>query len=131
MRFRLNSFLRGEDGKGRENSENSRTVEALVLGATPELRTLIASIPGVRVTIIDCVLAMMQAMTALAGVDSLSEVWIRGDWRLGAGEPHSCRTLGTHRTFWPTILADVQVPARRRHRITFPLGERGARRLPL
>lgn len=38
-----------------------------------------------RVTIIDCVLAMMQAMTALADVDSLNEVWIRGDWRLGAG----------------------------------------------
>lgn len=80
MRLRLNSFLRGEDGKGRENSENSRPVEALVLGATPELRTLIAGTPGVRVTIIDCVLAMMQAMTVLAGVDSLNEVWIRGDW---------------------------------------------------
>jgi Methyltransferase domain len=74
MGLRLNALLCGADGK------NSRQAEVLVLGATPELRTLIAGIPSIRVTIIDCVLSMMQAMTALVDADSLNEVWIRGDW---------------------------------------------------
>jgi hypothetical protein len=60
--------------------EDRDQAEVLVLGSTPELRTMLAAIPRVRVTIIDRVLPMMQAMTTLVEAESLNEVWICGDW---------------------------------------------------
>src|SRR5215467_8440148 len=86
MKLRLDTFLRHDDsfhcgGSLRGNGvQEFRQAEILVLGATPELRAMLADFPGVRVTIIDCVLPMIQAMTALVDAESLNEIWIRGDW---------------------------------------------------
>ncbi|MGI5242094.1 class I SAM-dependent methyltransferase [Dactylosporangium sp. CA-139066] len=60
--------------------EEGDQVEVLVLGSTPELRAMLAGIPRLRVTILDRVLPMMQAMTTLIEAESLNEVWICGDW---------------------------------------------------
>lgn len=73
MRLRIDEFLRHRDG-------DTRRVEALVLGSTPELRTLLAGFPGIRVTLVDCVLPMMQAMTTFVDAGPLDEVWIVGNW---------------------------------------------------
>lgn len=52
----------------------------LVLGSTPEIRDLLATTPGVQVTIVDFVLDMMTAMTSLMTHPADHETWIRGDW---------------------------------------------------
>jgi len=72
IRLRVDEFLR--------TSARTDQVEALVLGSTPELRTMLAGMSQLRVTILDCVLPMMQAMTTFVDAEPLHEVWIRGDW---------------------------------------------------
>lgn len=55
-------------------------LDVLLLGSTPELRDMLAEFPEVRVTLIDCELSMMKAMTELMTAKPLGEVWVEGDW---------------------------------------------------
>jgi hypothetical protein len=52
----------------------------LVLGATPEIRSMLAGLAQVRVTLVDYMLTMLQAMTELLTRPAPDETWIKGDW---------------------------------------------------
>lgn len=52
----------------------------LVLGSTPELRSMLAALPQVKVTVIDYLLPMLEAMSELVTGDLQTETWVKGDW---------------------------------------------------
>lgn len=54
--------------------------EVLVLGATPEIREMLAGDDRCRVTVVDVTLEMIMAMTRLMARKNSDEVWIRSDW---------------------------------------------------
>jgi ubiquinone/menaquinone biosynthesis C-methylase UbiE len=56
------------------------TKRVLVLGSTPEIRTILAKYPDIEVTILDRNIEMMLAMTELVEGDTSREVWIKGNW---------------------------------------------------
>jgi hypothetical protein len=55
-------------------------MRVLLLGSTPELRSMLAGLPAVEVTVLDRVGAMITAMTRLMTRRPVAETWITGDW---------------------------------------------------
>ncbi len=65
-------FLRATRGK--------KTVQALVFGATPEIRSMLAKYPNTTVTVLDVNLEMMRAMAELMTKHPRREIWVRANW---------------------------------------------------
>lgn len=73
QRVRTHMDALGED-------DPDRVFQVLVLGATPEIRSMLAGLSGVRVCLLDYMLDMILAMTDLMTVPNPSETWVKGDW---------------------------------------------------
>ncbi|ATL88574.1 class I SAM-dependent methyltransferase [Streptomyces malaysiensis subsp. malaysiensis] len=78
--FRDRLLLAVEQAADRTGATPERPAQVLVLGATPELRSMLAGLPQVRVTLIDYLLPMLQAMTELLTTPAPDETWVKGDW---------------------------------------------------
>jgi len=61
-------------------TRGKKSPRVLVMGATPEIRDMLARHRHVQVTILDVNLEMMRAMTELMRESSEREVWVRADW---------------------------------------------------
>ena len=57
-----------------------RVFQILLMGATPEIRSILADLPGVQVCLVDYMLDMILAMTNLMTASNPDEVWVKGDW---------------------------------------------------
>lgn len=63
-----------------EGLEGKEKKKVLVLGATPEIRNIIAKHDDIDVTIIDQNMEMILAMTELMTKENKNEKWIQGNW---------------------------------------------------
>ncbi len=61
--------------------QKNKNPKVLILGATPEIRDLLAEYPNCKVTIVDFNIEMILAMNNLVKTRNFSnEVWIKSDW---------------------------------------------------
>ncbi len=66
----------------KEAIKGKKSPKALVFGATPEIRDLLACYPKVKVTIVDSNLEMIIAMTELMHnkKETDKEIWVKSNW---------------------------------------------------
>jgi len=60
--------------------KNKKVAHVLVMGATPEIRDMLASYKNIEVTLLDMNLEMMLAMTDLMKRKNKQENWMVGNW---------------------------------------------------
>lgn len=68
------SLYKSFEGKG------LKKYNVLVLGATPEIRSMLAEDENINVVLVDITIDMIMSMTQLMEKKSKSEVWIKSNW---------------------------------------------------